>query len=102
MIRTSLFLAASAFCLAPAAQADHDHYGGYHAPQPTVSTAPCERQKKNDQVAGALVGAVAGGLIGVAIGGELGPMWFEKFEVDNERDAWSISELERLLSKLIG
>ena len=73
MIRASLFTAAAALCLVPAAQAHHDRYGGYHAPQPTVSTGPCERQKKNDKVAGALVGAVAGGLIGVAIGGELEP-----------------------------
>ena len=73
MIRTSLFLAASAFCLAPAAQADHDHYGGYHAPQPTIASAACERQKDSDRLAGGLVGAVAGGLIGAAIGGELEP-----------------------------
>ena len=76
MIRTSLFTAAAAFCLIPAAQAHHEGYGnhgGYYGPQATVSTAPCVKQKKNDQVAGAVIGAVAGGLIGVAIGGELEP-----------------------------
>lgn len=73
MIRASLFTAAASLCLVPAAQAHHDHYGGYHAPHPTVSTAPCVQQKKNDQIAGAVVGAVAGGLIGVALGGELEP-----------------------------
>lgn len=73
MIRTSLFLAVSAFCLAPMAQADHNHHRGYYGPQPTVASAACERQKNNDKLAGGLVGAVAGGLIGAAIGGELEP-----------------------------
>lgn len=77
MIRASLLTAAAALCLVPAAQAQYDRYGsyggGYHAPQPTVSTAPCLRQKKDDKMAGAVVGAIAGGLIGVAIGGELEP-----------------------------
>lgn len=77
MIRASLFTAAAALCLVPAAQAQYDRYGsyggGYHAPQPTVSTVPCLRQKKDDKMAGAVVGAIAGGLLGAAIGGELEP-----------------------------
>lgn len=73
MIRTSLFLAASAFLIAPLAHADHGRHGGYYGPQPTVASAACERQKSNDKLAGGIVGAVAGGLIGAAIGGELEP-----------------------------
>lgn len=77
MIRTSLFAAAAAFCLVPAAQADHEGYGNsygqYQGAQPSVASAACERQKDNDRLAGGLVGAVAGGLIGAAIGGELEP-----------------------------
>lgn len=73
MIRTSLFLAAAAFCVAPASHADHEYGNGYYGPQPTVASAACERQKNNDRLAGGLVGAVAGGLLGAAIGGELEP-----------------------------
>jgi|GEM_PF-1796297 len=73
MIRASLFTAAAAFCLAPTAQADHDHFGGYYGPQPSVASVACEKQKDSDRLAGGLVGAVAGGLIGAAIGGELEP-----------------------------
>lgn len=76
MIRASLITAAAAFCLAPAAQADHNYhngYGSYHGPQPSVASVACEKQKDGDRLAGGLVGAVAGGLIGVAIGGELEP-----------------------------
>ncbi|MCR9078743.1 MAG: hypothetical protein NXH78_06560 [Hyphomonadaceae bacterium] len=76
MIRASLLTAAAAFCLAPAAMADHNYnggYGSYHGPQPTVASVACEKQKDSDRLAGGLVGAVAGGLIGVAIGGELEP-----------------------------
>lgn len=73
MIRTSLFLAATAFCIVPSAQADHGRHGGYYGPQQTVASSACERQNDNDRLAGGLVGAVAGGLIGAAIGGELEP-----------------------------
>ena len=76
MIRATLLTAAAAFCLVPAAQADHNHYNGYgsyHGPQPTVASTACERQKDSDKLAGGVVGAIAGGLIGVAIGGELEP-----------------------------
>lgn len=77
MIRTSLFAAAAAFCIVPAAQADPqgygDSYGQYQGAQPSVASAACERQRDNDRLAGGLVGAVAGGLIGAAIGGELEP-----------------------------
>ena len=56
MIRTSLFLAASALCFAPASHADHERYGGYYGPQPTVASAACERQRSNDRLAGGVVG----------------------------------------------
>lgn len=77
MIRTSLFVAATAFCLVPAAQAAPQNYGNsygqYHGAQPTIASAACNRQNDSDRLAGGLVGAVAGGLIGAAIGGELEP-----------------------------
>ncbi|MEL7043069.1 MAG: hypothetical protein AAGL90_16240 [Pseudomonadota bacterium] len=72
MIRTCLLASAVAFGCAPAALADHNHYGTYSA-QPSVASIACEKQRDSDRLAGGVVGAVAGGLIGAAIGGALEP-----------------------------
>lgn len=53
----------------PATAAAQSGYGyTYNAP---VQNVQCERQKKDDQLAGVLVGAIAGGLIGGAIGNNI-------------------------------
>lgn len=70
MIRTSLFIGASALLIAPLASANpysyNSHNDGYHGQNAPISVN-CERQKDGDRLMGSLIGAVAGGALGVAI-----------------------------------
>ncbi|MBR9835709.1 MAG: glycine zipper 2TM domain-containing protein [Alphaproteobacteria bacterium] len=69
MIRTMIVAGASALCLAPLAQADHDArygYEGYNV-QYAAPSGNCARERDDNRMAGAVVGAVAGGLLGAAI-----------------------------------
>ena len=69
MRKLSMITAATAFvALAiPAAASAQSQYG-YNAP---VQNVQCERQRKDDKTAGAVVGAIAGGLLGGALGNEI-------------------------------
>lgn len=70
MIRTALLASATALCIAPMAQADHNRYGnsyGTHHSSHTSVNRGCERQKNDDRLAGAVIGGLAGAVIGVAI-----------------------------------
>ena len=69
MRKLSMITAATAFvALAiPAAASAQSQYG-YNAP---VQNVQCERQRKDDKNAGAVVGAIAGGLLGGALGNEI-------------------------------
>ena len=66
LIIGALALSGLAIPATAAAQSDYGHT--YNAP---VQNVQCERQKKDDQLAGVLVGAIAGGLIGGAIGNNI-------------------------------
>ncbi|HAW56328.1 MAG TPA: hypothetical protein DCX29_16000, partial [Hyphomonas sp.] len=64
----SLFIGALAMAslAIPATASAQSGYG--YTYNPPVQNVQCERQRKDDQFAGVLVGAIAGGLIGGAIG----------------------------------
>ena len=67
LFSSGLLMSGLALCLTPVATAQYGygHNDGYY--QQHVST-PCKREKNENRLAGAVVGAVAGGLLGSAIG----------------------------------
>ncbi|MCW5725246.1 MAG: hypothetical protein KIS81_09855 [Maricaulaceae bacterium] len=65
--RAALLAAASAFVIAPAAQAQQYGYAAQPQAQGYYSQAECERARQANQTAGVLIGALAGAVVGAQI-----------------------------------
>jgi hypothetical protein len=69
MMKSSLIAVLTTVCISPLALADHEPVYG---PGASPAAFGCEAAKRDQQTAGALLGAVAGGLLGAAIADDNG------------------------------